>query len=201
MDFNSTKTEAILFSRSPNTPTPNLTFINTRIKFVRHHKYFGLSVDGKCHEHIANITKPASKLVGIMRRSPLLEILWIRFTDVLDKIQHEAARIVIGLPRSVSLRDLYSDIDWMSLSGRRQYVKLLFMHKLHTGNCPEFLRGLLPNAVESTTSYSLRASQDYSIVERIYMYVHLSHQLLLFGAVYQFMYVTVVPYRCLTWVS
>ena len=45
--------------------------------------------------------------------------------DSLEKIQNEAARIVTGLTRSVSLENLYSEIGWISLSDRRRYQNLL----------------------------------------------------------------------------
>jgi hypothetical protein len=51
---------------------------------------------------------------------PLLEyafVVWDGCTndekDTLDKIQHEAARIVSGVTRSVSLENLYKEINWL----------------------------------------------------------------------------------------
>ena len=38
----------------------------------------------------------------------------------LDKIQYEAARIVIGLIRSVSLENLINEIGWVALPDRRK---------------------------------------------------------------------------------
>jgi len=39
------------------------------------------------------------------------------------KTQHEAARIVTGMTRSVSQANLYKEINWIHLSERRQYKK------------------------------------------------------------------------------
>ena len=47
--------------------------------------------------------------------------------ESLEKIQNEAARIVTGLTRSVSLENLYSEIGWLSLSDRRRYQKLVIV--------------------------------------------------------------------------
>ena len=133
VDFNPNKTEAILFTLKKNIPNPSLVFNNTNVTFVSHHKHLGLTLsnDGKWHEHISNIISSSSKVLGMMRKikftvnrkalnqiyisflRPILEYgssVWDSCTnyekDNLDKIQNEAARIVTGLTRSVSLRRL-----------------------------------------------------------------------------------------------
>ena len=58
---------------------------------------------------------------------PLLEYAAI----VLDEcIQYEAARLVTGLTRSVSIEKLVKEIDWLSLSDRRNLKKLVAMFKI-----------------------------------------------------------------------
>ena len=47
--------------------------------------------------------------------------------DLLEKLQYEAARIVTGLTRSVSLENLYKECGWPSLAIRRKYQKLYLM--------------------------------------------------------------------------
>ena len=44
--------------------------------------------------------------------------------DLLEKLQHEATRIVAGLKRSVSLENLYKECGWPSLAIRRKYQNL-----------------------------------------------------------------------------
>jgi hypothetical protein len=63
---------------------------------------------------------------------PILEyasIVWDNCTtyemETLDKIQYEAARIVTGLTRSVSIERLLNEIGWVSLSDRRIIQKLI----------------------------------------------------------------------------
>ena len=46
----------------------------------------------------------------------------------LVQFQYEAARIVTGLTRSVSIDNLMSEIGWLSLSDRRQFRKLVSMY-------------------------------------------------------------------------
>ena len=148
VDFNPNKTEAILFTLEQNIDPPLLLFDQTQVKFVDHHKHLGLtfSFNGKWHEHINAILSSAAKILGMMRRlkftlnrkslnqiylsflRPLMEYassVWDSCTvyekDSLKKLQNEAARIVTGLTRSVSLANLYSEIGWLSLSDRRSY--------------------------------------------------------------------------------
>ena len=66
--FNPKKTEA-LFCSLLNVDKPLLYFDNVELNYIQHHKHLGLTLseDGTWHEHIANITKSASKVFGSMR--------------------------------------------------------------------------------------------------------------------------------------
>jgi len=62
---------------------------------------------------------------------PILEyasVVWDNCTvaekDSLEKIQHEAAHIVTGTTRSITLNNLYNEIGWLSLADRRTYQNL-----------------------------------------------------------------------------
>ena len=57
----------------------------------------------------------------------------------LEKLQHEAARIVTGLTRSTSLDSLYRECGWVSLSERRKFQKLCFVYKCNNGQVPSGL--------------------------------------------------------------
>ena len=69
VDFNPQKTEAILFTTQKHVRLPQLSFNNIPVNFVESHKHLGLTLghDGKWHDHINNILKSASKVLGIMR--------------------------------------------------------------------------------------------------------------------------------------
>ena len=54
----------------------------------------------------------------------------------LQKLQNEAARIVTGITRSVSLDNLYRECGWVSQVERRRQQKLIFMYKLVNGHAP-----------------------------------------------------------------
>ena len=81
-------------------------------------------------------------------------------------MQNEAARIVTGLTRSVSLENLYSEIGWLSLSDRRSYQKLVLVYKSRNGLLPEFLNDLFPPNVASVSRYDFRNNDDYVIQRR-----------------------------------
>ena len=70
VSFNPTKTEAILFSNQ-NVQNPSLLYDNVTITFVHNHKHLGLTLNkhGKWKYQITNITKSASKVLGIMRNN------------------------------------------------------------------------------------------------------------------------------------
>ena len=192
VDFNPNKTEAILFN-TRNEVAPNLVFDNVPVKFVQNHKHLGLtfSADGKWHEHIENISTSASKVLGIMRNlkyklrrktlnqlyisflRPLLEyasVVWDNCTqyekETLERIQHEAARIVTGTTRSISLVNLYKEIGWLSLSDRRKYQKLTYIYKIVHNLTPDYLSNLVPNTVGNVSDYNLRNNFDLVTVAR-----------------------------------
>ena len=192
VDFNPNKTEAILFSIN-NVNNPNLYFDQVPVTFVDEHKHLGLtfSRDGKWHAHINNILTSASKMLGVMRSlkfklnrktlnqlyfsylRPLVEyasVVWDGCTmyekQQLERFQYEAARIVTGLTRSVSIDNLMSEIGWLSLSDRRQFQKLVTMYKIVNGTAPEYLCNLLPPLVTERTIYNLRNAENISIMNR-----------------------------------
>ena len=140
--FNPCITEAILFSYF------NIDFVfdGVNIKFVKHHKHLGLTLSEnmKWDQHIETILKSASKIIGKMGKlkynftrkalnqiylscvGPNLEyscIVWDGCTteqsNSVEKLQNEAARIVTGLTRSISLENLYRECGWESLQSRR----------------------------------------------------------------------------------
>ena len=188
--FNPSKTEAILFTLRNFDHMPVLKFENTHIKFVESHKHLGLtlSCDGKWTDHIHNVKTSAAKVLGIMRKLkfsfsrnalnqiyvsyllPVLEyasIVWdgcaAHNSDILDKIQNEAARIVTGLTRSVSLNKLYKECGWLSLAERRRQQKLSFMFKAHSDLLPTYISDLMPPLVRNISNYPLRNMNNYSV--------------------------------------
>ena len=83
-------------------------------------------------------------------------------SDILDKIQNEAARIVTGLTRSISLDNLYRKCGWLSLAERRRQKKLNFMFKVHHGQVPTYISDLISPLVRDISNYPLRNMNNYS---------------------------------------
>ncbi|XP_052763148.1 uncharacterized protein LOC128205494 [Mya arenaria] len=81
----------------------------------------------------------------------------------LDKIQHEAARIVTGATKLVSIDKLYSDLNWQPLSDRRTNHKLIFMFKIKSNISPTYLVNLIPLR-PADPRYNLRNSSDIPLI-------------------------------------
>ena len=183
INFNPLKTEAILFTLKQFVQFPNLIFNNTIIQFVNDHKHLGLTLSntGQWHKHIENILASASKIIGTMRRLkfslsrvalnqiyfsfvlPVLEyssVVWDgcsqRDEEALERLQNEAARIVTGLTRSVSIENLYAECGWRSLAERRKHHKLTFMYRANNNLVPTYITDLIPPVIRETTNYPLR---------------------------------------------
>ena len=169
---------------------PQIFFDGIPINFVTDHKHLGLTFNnkGRWGKHIGNIVFSASKIIGIMRKLkysfsrqalnqiymsyvlPILEyssIVWDNCTvyeaEALEKLQNEAARIVTGLTRSVSLANLYSECGWIPLKTRRQEQKQTLIFKEVNGLTPNYISDLIPPLVRNTTNYSLRNNNDFVV--------------------------------------
>ncbi|MCG8046320.1 MAG: reverse transcriptase domain-containing protein [Candidatus Thiodiazotropha endolucinida] len=188
--FNPNKTEAMLFSYTPREYFPNIVFDGVSVKFVNEHKHLGITFSDnmKWNKHIESILSPASRIIGIMRKlkydfsrtalnqiyvsyvRPLLEyssIVWdgctVEQSSSLEKLQNEAARIVTGLTRSVSLERLYTECGWESLQSRRTNQKLKFMYRAVNGTVPSYISELIPPTVSEVSRYNLRDSSNITV--------------------------------------
>ena len=84
----------------------------------------------------------------------------------LEQIQYEAARLVTGLTRSVSIEKRIKEVGSLSLSDRRLFQKAITMFKIQNGLAPDYLTNLLPPLVAERTSYNLRNASNVSTVRR-----------------------------------
>ena len=85
--------------------------------------------------------------------------------DELEKIQTEAARIVTGATRLVSLNLLYCETGCDTSACRRNKHKIIMFHKMHTGLSPLYLSALLPTTVGANVSYNLRNPNNLQTVQ------------------------------------
>ena len=136
--------ESVVVSRKNIKPThPDLNMSNIHIPNLQTHKHLGLhlSSDGSWYYHINGISQKAWKTIKVMRQvkyrldrkslqviyfsfiRPILEygnVVWNNIPqylkDDLDKIQNEAARIVTGCSKLVSLANLRQECVWESVT-------------------------------------------------------------------------------------
>ena len=190
--FNPVKTESLLITRKLNRPIhPPLLMENQQITETDSHKHLGIYLSSDCtwHKHIDFVKEKAWKRINIMRKlkfeidrksleiffftfiRPLLEyasVVWDNCTQYekaeLDKIQNEAARIVTGTTKLVSIQALYEETKWETLEERRRKSKLILFYKIINGLSPTYLSSLIPPSVSSVSSYSLRNSSDIQTI-------------------------------------
>lgn len=190
--FNPLKSETITFTRKINKPQhPLLTMDQQHIKEVNNHKHLGIVFSNDCswHEHLEYIKAKAWARINVMRKLKFqldrrsLEIIYISFirplleyadivwdncsqyeADELEKIQNEAARIVTGATKLVSVNSLLLETGWEKLSSRRKKHKLIMLYKMQNDISPEYLSSLVPPTVGNTTTYQLRNSMNLNTI-------------------------------------
>ena len=187
VDFSPPKTEELLISRKRNPINhPTLFLDHETINVVDHHKHLGLTISSNLSwaEHINSIADKANRRLGILRSlkykldrlslekiylgfmRPLLEygdIVWdtpLEIVDILENIQLNAARIVVGATAKSSTRGLYQETCWEPLHNRREFHRLTLMYKIVHGNSPSYLGEIVPNLVANRTGYQLRNRGD-----------------------------------------
>ena len=190
--FNPLKTEEMIFSRKLNKPQhPPIHMNQQPISQVSSHKHLGLifSEDLSWHDHFELIKSKAWNRINIMRKlkfqldrkslqtiyfsfiRPLLEyadVIWDNCfqyeANELEKIQNEAARIVTGATKLVSINNLLKETGWELLSTRRKKHKLSLFYKMNNGLCPSYLTSLVPPTVGNNTIYSLRNATNIQTI-------------------------------------
>ena len=74
------------------------------------------------------------------------------------KVHLEAARIVTGTIKLVSIENLNNETGWKTLSSRRRQHKLTLYYKMTNYLTPAYLSSLLPPLVGAMSRYPLRNS-------------------------------------------
>ena len=145
--------------------------LDQQITDVESHKHLGIYLSNDCtwHKHIEYIKEKAWTRINVMRKlkyeldrqsletiyltfiRPVLEyanVAWDNCTHYekveLEKIQNEAARIVTGTTKLVSIHALYEEIGWDTLDSRRRKHKLTLFYKMYTNQTPPYLSTLVP---------------------------------------------------------
>jgi hypothetical protein len=98
---------------------------------------------------------------------PLLEYGDVNFDnctsqekETIEKVQYEAARIVTGATKLVSIAKLMSEVGWESLESRRNQHKLVLFYKMTKYLAPPYLSEMLQVSTNEQ-SYNLRNQNCY----------------------------------------
>lgn len=113
------------------------------------------------------LDRRALEVIYISFIQPLLEysdVIWdncaLYEKEELDKIQHEAARIVTGATKLISIHALQHEVGWETLSDRRRKHKLVLLFKMKHNLVPSYISSLVPQDVGQSTRYNLRNSDN-----------------------------------------
>ena len=156
--MNPQKTETMIFTSKRDKPFhPPIYMINTIIRDVTSHEHLGvtLAFNLSWRPHILKIHQKASKKLNMLKplkfilkiktldalykslvRSCLdyADIIWDGCTetdsDLLEKLQIDAARLVTGAIKGTSRESLLKETAWVRLRSRRSDHKLLMMFKI-----------------------------------------------------------------------
>jgi hypothetical protein len=73
----------------------------------------------------------------------------------LENVQIEAARIVTGGTRLVSINNLYKEMGWETLQARRENHKKIYFYKMVNGLVPPYLSAIVPCDFENCEGFFL----------------------------------------------
>jgi hypothetical protein len=189
--FNATKTVSLHITKKRETVIlPSLYLNGSTIKQVDSHCHLGVDLESKFtwETHIQRIAVKASKCVGLMRRTcrelprecmenlyltmvrPILEYGGVlfdgcpkKYSDLLDKVQREAALVCTGAYRHTKTKDLMHELGWNSLETRRLMQKACVMYKIQHDLTPAYLTEKCPPLVGEATDYDLRNAGDINL--------------------------------------
>ena len=100
---------------------------------------------------------------------PILEhvsVVWAgcSISDILEKVQLYAARIVTGLPILASRESLYFETGSEQLCERRRKAKLTTMYKMHTNIVPQYRCDTIAN-FRKNSQYITRNEEKYIVTK------------------------------------
>ena len=95
-------------------------------------------------------------------------------TNELEKIQNEAARIVTGATKLVSINSFIKETGWETLLTRRKKHKLVLFYKMQNDMSPNYLSSLVPPCVGNPLIIRYEILQIYiqSILIPNFTFIH-----------------------------
>ena len=98
-------------------------------------------------------------------------------SDLLEFVQYEAAKIVMGAMKGTSRHSLMQEIGWEDMKTRRSIHKLIFYFKIINNLTPNYLKGLLPPQVFERTHYFLEIVSGFHSISSSFKKMFSLHRL------------------------
>lgn len=184
VNFNPNKTKYMIFSKKTRrVKYPSLFLNGIKLQEVESHKHLGLLLSNNLSwgKHIVELAKKANRRLDIMTRLKrflpryCLEILYksmIRSildygdilydcctafeSELLEKIQRRAAILITGAFKITSHSKLLQELGLPTLKVRRKINRLIFLHKIKEGKCPNYVQNIYPLLNHNTENYNFR---------------------------------------------
>ena len=97
------------------------------------------------------------------------DVVWDNCTNYekqeLGKIQAEAARIVTGAIKLVSLHALFDEVNWEPLEARRMKHRLLLLYKMFNNLSQEYLSSLIHPTINNISRHNLRNAHNIQTLD------------------------------------
>lgn len=186
--MNAKKTKAMTFSlKRGQSPSPPLFLDNNRIELVKEHVHLGVTLMSNLSwkSHILKIYQKAQNKLNLLKglkfvlsrhtlqtlyksivRSNMefADVVWdgcsLGDAELLENVQFEAARLITGAMKGTHRESLLLETGLHRLSSRRKMHKLTVFYKMINGIAPRYLSAICPRSVGTTSSYSLRNSNN-----------------------------------------
>jgi len=85
------------------------------------------------------------------------------YSNKLENVQLEAARIITGLPIFTKKEFIYRELCWTTLRERRSFWKINLLFNIRNRSTPEYMLDLLPNTMANTSNDNLRNCDEYRL--------------------------------------
>ena len=173
INFSPAKTK-LLTCTYKNKQYPDVTFDNKTLALVDSHKHLGLilSKDLTWTAHVNELLHNVSPMADVLKKLKYdldrksIEMIYFSFirpkleyaaqiwdncskkdAELLETFQLDMARITTGARKGTSHHLLYNDVNWETLSERREKIKLKHFIKIVNKECPSYLQNLLPRQI------------------------------------------------------
>jgi hypothetical protein len=119
--------------------------------------------ENKCYIKTKLSTRQELQIIYLSIIRPIIEYGDVLFDNCtqndkreLEQIHQEAARIITGTTKLVSIVKLMKEVGWESLEQGRYKNKLILFFKMKNSLTPQYLSDIVPSSVGGEHRYPLR---------------------------------------------